>query len=84
MEGSLVATRKARLREDYADWYPRISPGTWHDAAWVTEVVLQQQRQGSPVWAVEGRVLSEAHFEFQGGDYLPPTGAERRRAVSRG
>ena len=44
--------RKGRLRPEYDEWYPRIAAGVWHNAAWLTEMVLQQQRQGSPSWAL--------------------------------
>jgi hypothetical protein len=26
--------RQARLRSDYQEWYPEITPGVWHNAAW--------------------------------------------------
>jgi hypothetical protein len=61
-----VSDRQARLRPAYEEWYPGVTTGVWHNAGWLTEKVLQQQRGGSPVWAIEGRPLSAAHFEFQG------------------
>jgi hypothetical protein len=61
-----MRAREARLKAAYDEWYPRITLGVWHNAAWLTEIVLQQQRRGSPAWALEGRPLSNAHFEFQG------------------
>jgi hypothetical protein len=77
-----VNARLARVRPTYQEWYPKITPGVWHNAAWVAEMVLQQQRRGSPTWALEGRYLSDAHFEFEG--YGPRRGAspqvERRRS----
>lgn len=59
-------TRHARLRPDYREWYTEIEAGVWHNAAWVSEKVLQQQRHGSPTWALGSRPLSETHFEFEG------------------
>jgi hypothetical protein len=60
-------TRQARLHASFSDWYPKIQPGKWHDATWVREMALAQLRKGGPQWESEGRVLSEVHFEFQGG-----------------
>jgi hypothetical protein len=76
-----MTRRKVRLRHEYAEWYPQIWAGEWHDAEWAREAVLQQQCQGSPAWGLDGRVLSEAHFEFQDGDSHPPEGRDRRREI---
>jgi hypothetical protein len=61
-----VLKRQARLRQEYGDWYPEITPGVWHNAAWLAEVVMQQRRRGQPSWSMEGRPLPDQHFEFQG------------------
>jgi len=58
--------REARLRPEYAEWYPGVVPGVWHNAKWLMERVLQQVRHGSPSWAIDGRPLPASHFEFQG------------------
>jgi hypothetical protein len=71
-----MPSRQARLRPEYGEWYPKVTPDTWHNAAWLTEVVLQQQRRGTPTWALEGRPLSNEHFEFQGTG--PPQGSRLR------
>jgi hypothetical protein len=76
-----MVRRRARLRIEYAEWYPEIWAGEWHDAEWATERVLEQQRRGSPTWSLHGRVLSDAHFEFESGEYQPLAGAERRREI---
>ena len=52
--------RQARLRASFSDWYARITPGQWHHALWVREKTLANLREGQ-------RVLSDTHFEFQGG-----------------
>ena len=72
--------RQARLRAAYADWYAGIQPDTWHHALWVRERALANLRNGSPQWENrDGRVLSDAHFEFQGGAFGGgPAGVERR------
>jgi hypothetical protein len=67
--------RQARLRAPYSFCYPAISPGEWHHALWVREMALSQLRKGGPRWEGEGRVLSDEHFEFQGG--LARRGSER-------
>jgi hypothetical protein len=59
--------RQARLRTPFSSCYPAISPGKWHHALWVREMALSQLRKGGPQWETEGRVLSDAHFDFQGG-----------------
>jgi hypothetical protein len=66
--------RQARLRAPYSMYYPAITPGEWHHALWVREMALSQLRKGGPRWEGEGRVLSDAHFEFQGG--VPRRGME--------
>jgi hypothetical protein len=73
-----MARRRARLRPEYSAWYPQLVAGEWHDAGWAAEKVLQQHRKDSPPWSLGRRILSEAHFEFEGGDYRPPVGRERR------
>ena len=62
-----LSRRTARLRPEYADWYPLVTTDRWHDAAHLTEVVRRQLGVGSPAWAPGSRVLSEEHFEFRGG-----------------
>jgi hypothetical protein len=78
-----VLAREARLKPAYDEWYPRISVGVWHNATWVTEIVLQQQRRGTPCWALEDRPLSNAHFEFRGYGPLQGIPTRPRRTVSR-
>jgi hypothetical protein len=79
-------SRQARLREEYATWYPGIPPGRWHLAESVRRIVLRQLRHGSPSWAPGPRILSDCHFEFQGGSAARSPQAfevERRRRVPR-
>jgi hypothetical protein len=78
--------RQARLRASVSDWYPRITPGRWHHALWVREVALSSLRKGEPQWQeMEGaRVLSDNHFEFQGGRDAPKwVGGVERRTLCR-
>jgi hypothetical protein len=69
--GAMV--RKARLRSEYASWYPDISVTTWYPVATLVRKVTRQLVHGegdprsSPRWAVGGRTLDDRHFEFRGG-----------------
>jgi hypothetical protein len=58
--------REARLRPEYKEWYPNIPSGVWHNAARLTEKVLQHSSE-SPTGLRQARPLPDAHFEFQGG-----------------
>ena len=78
--------RQARLRGEYAGWYPSIPPGTWQHAETVRHIVLRQLRHGSPSWAPGLRALPDRHFEFQGASTVETRQAsdvERRRRVPR-
>jgi hypothetical protein len=59
--------RQARLRTPFSSCYPHITPGEWHHALWAREMALAQLRKGGPRWQPGGRVLSDTHFDFQGG-----------------
>jgi hypothetical protein len=71
--------REARLRPEYAGFYPELTPGQWEPAARIVEVVLAryllQKMADAPV---ADRALNEAHFEFRGGAE-PPRPAGRAR-----
>lgn len=59
--------REARLKPEFADLYPTLTPGQWEPAARVAEVVLARlllmEISETPL---EDRVLREEHFEFRG------------------
>jgi hypothetical protein len=77
-----LKTRQARIKPAYQEWFPKIQPGVWHNAAWLVEMVLQQQRRGSPTWALEGRVLRDEHVEFQGyGPFSRPSQQTRQTDI---
>jgi hypothetical protein len=69
--------RRARLKPEYAAWYPRIQPGEWHHAWWLSEVVRRQLRRESTL-PIGSRVLSDQHFDFESGERRPFAGRERR------
>ncbi len=70
--------RQARLRPSFSSCYPNITPDKWHHALWTREMALSQLRRGGPQWEAEGRVLSDAHFDFQGGVARKPTSWQAR------
>ena len=67
--------REARLRPEFTDLYPTLTPGQWEPAARVAEVVLARllllEISEAPL---HDRVLNEEHFEFRG---ETPDGAPR-------
>jgi hypothetical protein len=67
--------REARLRPEFADLYPTLTPGQWEPAARVAEVVLARllllEISEAPL---HDRILNEEHFEFRG---ETPDGAPR-------
>jgi hypothetical protein len=72
--------RQARVKPQYAEWFPHIPSDRWQSAAVARRVVLRQLRYGSPIWEPEERVLSDTHFDFQGG---MPAGASRAPGIER-
>jgi hypothetical protein len=79
--------REARLRPEFADLYPTLTPGQWEPAARVAEAVLARllllEISDGPL---QERVLTEEHFEFRGEtpDGAPPRGSSSSRAADRG
>ena len=73
--------REARLRAEFADLYPTLTPGQWEPAARVAEAVLARllllEISEAPL---QDRVLDEQHFEFRG---ETPDGAPRASESSR-
>ena len=64
-----ITVRRARVRPEFAQLYPEITPEVWMSARKATRLVLKRgqrepcKREGCD----RGRVLCEAHFEFRGG-----------------
>ncbi len=73
--------REARLKPEYADVYPTLTPGQWEPAARVAETVLARllllEMGEAPL---HDRILDEKHFEFRG---ETPDGAPRKPGASR-
>ena len=75
--------REARLRPEFADLYPTLTPDQWEPAARIAEVVLARaigRPDGAAQAPLHDRVLNEKHFEFRG---ETPDGAPRKAASSR-
>ena len=71
--------REARLRPEFADLYPELTPGQWEPASRIAEVVLARYLLQRMTDAPGDRALDETHFEFRGGAE-PDPGSQRRRA----
>lgn len=73
--------REARLRPEFADLYPSLTPGQWEPAARVAEAVLARLLLMEITEApIQDRTLNEDHFEFRG---ATPDGAPRGSAGAR-
>ena len=59
--------REARLRPEWADLYPGITPNVWQVAAQLVPMVLRHRIQGRTSWEFAERILINEHFEFRGG-----------------
>jgi hypothetical protein len=59
--------REARLKPEYAELYPTLTPGQWEPAARVAEAVLARllllEISDAPL---QDRALPEQHFDFRG------------------
>ena len=62
--------REARLRPEFAPWYPGLRAGTWEAAAVLADRVLAQSLLGQRGAGIRGRVLLDSHFEFRYGTGL--------------
>jgi hypothetical protein len=69
--------REARLRPEYASWYPGVTVAGWVPASTVARRVTRQLLHGEPRWAprweVGLRILDERHFLFRLGVARDPT-----------
>ena len=82
------ARRDARLRRDYAPWYPALHITLWAPAKAVARAVARQLLEGEPEhlqpprWEVGPRILDDRHFEFRGGEATRRAGTLTRRGDS--
>lgn len=80
--------RQARIRAEYAAWYPSIQVATWLPARSVARAV-ERQLLGEPSpyslaprWLPGPRLLDDRHFFFRGGAARNPTARSRREDPS--
>ena len=59
--------REARLRSEHAELYPGIRVGVWEPAAVLVDRIVAAQLLRGGQLGIQGRVLSDTHFEFRGG-----------------
>ena len=58
--------REARLKPDYASFYPGVEPGIWLPATVIGQQLLLWHLT-APATPQGERLMSEEHFEFRGG-----------------
>ncbi len=75
--------REARLRPEFADTYPELTPGQWEPASRIAEVVLARYLLQRMTDAPGDRTLNETHFEFRGGGADLERPPLRERAADR-
>jgi hypothetical protein len=77
--------RLVRLRPEFADIYPGLDPMVWETATELAaRLLVQQGLPPSPARMRTGRILSDEHFEFQGGDARGTSGKGMRSRLSDG
>jgi hypothetical protein len=77
-KGPSLSVREARLKGEYADEYPGLTPGIWIPATELARKLIERaharRREGRHT-----RTFDPTHFEFRGG----PTGARPRGSRTR-
>jgi hypothetical protein len=82
--------RQARIRAEYAAWYPTIQVATWLPARSVARAVERQllgepsQWSLGPRWLPGPRLLDDHHFFFRGGAERDPVTRSRREDPTAG
>ncbi|MGH7703107.1 MAG: hypothetical protein ACREMO_08430 [Gemmatimonadales bacterium] len=72
--------RQARLKQRYAALYPGVEPEHWVPATSLLATFLPGLLpRTDPPPIVEVRLLTEEHFDFQGGNPGPAPGRKSRR-----
>ena len=61
------SVREARLKPEYADRYPPITPNVWMAAAEIGATMLFWHIRSIGGELPESRLLEDDHFEFRGG-----------------
>jgi hypothetical protein len=75
-----MSTREARLKAEFAEEYPGMTPGVWMPvrelARLLVDRVYARRKEGRP-----SRTFDPTHFEFRGGDTAPRRPATRTRST---
>jgi hypothetical protein len=58
--------REARLKREFARFYPGLKPGIWYKASWLSARQFARTPCDGRVSSM-ARVVNEEHFEFRGG-----------------
>jgi hypothetical protein len=58
--------REARLKREFAKFYPGLRPGIWYKAAWLSARQFARMPCDGRVSSM-ARVVNETHFDFRGG-----------------
>ena len=75
--------RLVRLRPQFASLYPGLDPMVWETATELAARLLAQHAlQPSPGHMLSDRILSDEHFEFQGGNPRGTSGIGVRSRVT--
>jgi hypothetical protein len=78
-DGTLPWTtrREARLRPEHAPEYPGVRSGVWESAAVMVDRIVAARLLRGGQMEIQGRVLSDEHFEFRGGRRSPSSRPRR-------
>lgn len=75
--------REVRLKAEFAEEYPGITPGLWMPVRELARVLVERvyarRREGRPA-----RTFDPTHFEFRGGETGPRQPATRTRSTDQG
>lgn len=74
-----MSKREGCVRREFEQWYPTLQANVWYPADQLTAIVLKQLQDESPRWHSEGRVPSDSHFQFRGGEPASDSSRKRRR-----
>jgi len=70
--------REARLKREFAKFYPGLKPGIWYKASWLSARQFARVPCDGRV-ASMASVVNEEHFEFRGGRPRQRRSAERSK-----
>jgi hypothetical protein len=62
----MPSEREARLKREFAKFYPGLKPGIWYKAAWLSARQFARTKCDGRA-ASMASVVNETHFEFRGG-----------------